>query len=252
MTKSDRRLRIDRSRLERVLEVIAQATIGNYDGRVPINEHGEAAPADPSEASGVEPIPPPDAESIEAPGFGPTDPFVELEVALNMLLEELEVTRSRSREQNREIERQASQLAQQHIELVRALSIPIIVVWPGVLALPIIGAVDAERAAQMSEAMLLRVVAERASHVILDLTGAAAIQAETARSLLRMATAVRMLGSRCLLTGISPEMARTLVELDFDAASLQTLPQLSDGLLRVLAEKGQRLIATTPPRGPAR
>lgn len=252
MTKSDRRLRIDRSRLERVLEVIAQATIGNYDGRVPISEHGEDLAADPREPSGVAPIPAADAESLEAPGFEPADPFVELEVALNMLLEELEVTRSRSREQNREIERQAAQLAQQHIELVRALSIPIIVVWPGVLALPLIGAVDAERAAQMSEAMLLRVVAERATHVILDLTGAAAMQAETARSLLRMAGAVRMLGSRCLLTGITPEMARTLVELDFDAASVQTLPQLSDALLRVLAEKGQRLIANTPQRAPTR
>jgi rsbT co-antagonist protein RsbR len=172
-----------------------------------------------------------------------------------MLLEELEVTRGRSREQNREIERQAAQLAQQHIELVRALSIPIITVWPGVLALPIIGAVDADRASQMSEAMLTRVVSERATHVILDLTGAAAIQSETARSLLRMASAVSMLGSRCLLTGVSPEMARTLVELDFDTASVQTLPQLSDGLLRVLADKGQRLVSQSPQpaqRPPAR
>lgn len=212
--KTDAPLSVERARIERVLAALAQATLGNYDARVEVDEN--------------------------------TDEFLELEVALNILLDELALTRAQGLTQEQQIQQQAALLAQQHRELLRALSTPIIVVSPGVLALPIIGAVEAERAAQMSESMLARVVSERASHVILDLTGAGAIESETARSLLRMASAVRMLGARCLLTGISAEMARTLVQLDFDTADVQVLPQLSDALLRVFADKGQRLRSSAP------
>jgi rsbT co-antagonist protein RsbR len=218
MTTTSSTIPVDRERIEQVLKALAQAALGNYDIRVDVS--------------------------------GVADEFLELEVALNLLIEELGLARRETREQHAEISRQAVQLAAQQAELVRALSTPIIAVWPGVLALPIVGTVDADRATQMSESMLQRVVADRATHVILDLTGAGSIAAETARSLLRMAQAVRMLGSRCLLTGISPEMAQTLIQLDFDATDVQTLPQLSDALVRVLSEKGQRLVKGAPRPGP--
>lgn len=212
MTTTSSTIPVNRERLEQVLKALVETALGNYDARVTVS--------------------------------GVADEFLELEVALNLLIEELGLARKETREQHEEIQRQAAQLVSQQDELVRALSTPIIVVWPGVLALPIVGTVEADRATQMSESMLSRVVAERATHVILDLTGAGSIAAETARSLLRMAQAVRMLGSRCLMTGISPEMARTLIQLDFDATDVQTLPQLSDALVRVLSEKGQRLVTS--------
>lgn len=198
---------IDRERLDRMLGVFAEATLGNYDVRIPALEES------------------------------PDDSFLELEVAANMLLDELLAERARTRRQQQEIQEQAELLRVQQAELVRALSTPIVVVAPGVLALPIIGTVQADRAQNMTEAMLARVVAERATHVILDLTGAGDIAAGTAASLLRMAQSVRLLGSRCILTGLSPEMAKTLVKLDFDSSQVVTLPQLADALAMVLTEK---------------
>lgn len=202
-------------RLQRLLNLLAQAILGNLDVRVDT----EALPAD--------------------------DAFLELEVAFNYLLDELKLSRERNREQQAAIEAGAQQLLAKQQELVNALSTPIIVVARGVLALPIIGAVEADRALTMSEAMLDRVVRERATHVILDLTGAGTIAAGTAQSLLRMAAAVRLLGARCILTGISAEMAQTMVGLGFDDAGVSTLPQLADALAVVLGRQGQ-LAATSP------
>jgi rsbT co-antagonist protein RsbR len=203
-------IEVRRKRIEQVLEVLAQAALGNYNARI----------------SGL--------DGLEA------DEFLNLEVATNMLLDELRQSQQRNLEQTQAIDRHREELRQKQAELVRALSTPIIAVAPGVLALPIIGAVEADRAASMTEAMLDRVTTERATHVILDLTGAGEIELGTARSLVRMAQAVRLLGSRCIVTGISPKMAQALVTLSFDLADVRTLPQLADALALVLAEKAKQ------------
>jgi rsbT co-antagonist protein RsbR len=187
------------TRLEQVLRILAEAALGNYGIRISNLEH----------------------ES--------DDKFLELEVAVNMMLDELQLVRQRDLEQQEKLLAQAEQLRLQQSELV-----------PGVLALPIIGAVELERAQRMTEAMLERVVQERATHVILDLTGAGDIAAGTAQSLLRMATALGLLGSRCIITGLSPTMARTLVSLQFDSSKIIALPQLADALTLVLHEKALR------------
>lgn len=202
-------LQVRRDRVARILDILGQATLGNYGPRI----------------TGIES----EAE----------DEFLELEVATNMLLDELQLTREQREAQRLELIRQSERLRLQQEELVRALSTPIIAVTEGVLALPIIGTVEADRARTMTEALLGRVVAERATHVILDLTGAGEIAQTTARSLVQMAQAMRMLGTRPMLTGISPEMALTLVGLDFDISQVPTLPQLADALALVLAEKSR-------------
>jgi len=200
-------IEVHRARVTRLLDVLAATALGDYSARI----------------SGIE------GES--------EDEFLELEVAANMLLDELQLTRQQHEAQQLEIVRQSERLRLQQEELVRALSTPIIVVAAGVLAMPVIGAVEAERAQNMTEALLARVVAERSTHVILDLTGAGEISPTTAQSLLRMTQAMRLLGTRPLLTGISPAMAQTLVALNFDISQLATLPQLADALALVLAEK---------------
>nr|WP_276599004.1 STAS domain-containing protein [Nannocystis sp. SCPEA4] len=124
--------------------------------------------------------------------------------------------------------------------MVQALSTPVITVWPGVLALPIVGRVDDERAAMITTTLLERVAAERATHVILDLTGVGAIAGNTMPALLRMVRAIGLLGASCLLTGISPAVAQQIVALGADASSapVRALAQLSDALAHVLAQKG--------------
>src|SRR5690606_34621549 len=111
------------------------------------------------------------------------------------------------------------------------------VVWPGVLALPIVGRVDDERAATITATLLERVTRERASHVIIDLTGVGTIAAATMPAILRMVRAIGLLGATCLLTGIRPEVARQIVGFGGEESRVRSLAQLSDALALVLAEK---------------
>ena len=199
-------------RIERVIYFLAQATAGQWDERIPLDDEGSAR-------------------------------LLELEYGVNMLLDELAQTRASSESRQREIEQQAAQLAEHQQEMLRLLSTPVISVWPGVLALPIIGEVGPERAATMTESVLDRVVSERATHFILDLTGMMAVGPDTARSLLRMAQAVRLLGARCLLTGIGPQLASALVGLTFELSDVTALPTLADAIAYVLQERGVHLVS---------
>lgn len=169
--------------------------------------------------------------------------MLELEYGVNMLLDELAQTRSDSEARQREIEQQSFRLAEHQQEMLRLLSTPVITVWPGVLALPIIGEVGPDRAANMTESVLAHVVSERATHIILDLTGMKAVGADTARSLLRLAQAVRLLGARCLLTGIGAQLASVLTSLTFELSDVIALPTLADAIAHVLKERGVHLVS---------
>jgi rsbT co-antagonist protein RsbR len=189
---------IDSDRIERLLEVLAAASNGDYGVRVPL-------------------------EDID-------DLFLEVEVGVNYLLDELILRRNHS-------QAQAQQITKQTAALVEALSTPILVVWPGVLALPLIGRLDVARATNISSTLLDRVASDRASHVILDLTGVETIEASTISALLRMVRAIGLLGAKCLITGLQPNGARQIVELSADISQLRTVARMSDALARVLAEK---------------
>lgn len=197
---------IEDTRLERLLGIIVAAANGDYDVRVPVEDH--------------------------------EDPFLEVEVGVNFLLEELIDRRHQNEKQHEELVARTQQLASQQDDLVQALSTPVIAVWPGVLALPIVGRVDDERSAAITATLLDRVVAERASHVILDLTGVGAIAPSTMPAILRMVRAIGLLGAACLLTGIRPDVAQQIVALDDGDRRIRSLARLSDALALVLADKG--------------
>ncbi|KIG16585.1 RsbR, positive regulator of sigma-B [Enhygromyxa salina] len=179
------------------------------------------------------------------------DEFLEMEVGINFLLEELLVRRKENEAQREEIIAGAKQIAAQSAALVAALSTPIIVVWPGVLALPLIGPIDSERASHISATLLARVTAERATHVILDLTGVDRVETQTLTALLRMIRSLRLIGAACFVTGISARGARQIVELGVEAAHFRSLSRVSDALALVLAEKtvkrGDTRHFTAPP-----
>jgi len=141
---------------------------------------------------------------------------------LRVYAEELE---SKNRQLEDEIEERAQQAA-----LMRAMSTPIIRVWKGVLALPVIGLLDAVRAAQMMDALLREILEVKARYAIVDLTGVERVDAETAAHLSNIVGAVGLLGSRCVLSGISPAMAQTMVEHDLASPAFLTFSKLEDAL----------------------
>jgi rsbT co-antagonist protein RsbR len=117
---------------------------------------------------------------------------------------------------------------------IEELSTPIIQVWDGVLCLPVIGLVDAERAARMTEELLAAVARAGAAFVVVDLTGVAEVDASTADGIVGMVRASALLGASCLLSGISAPMARAVVELGLDLQGVRTFSSLHAALRSVL------------------
>lgn len=130
-------------------------------------------------------------------------------------------------------------LQQQIIEIQRTalseLSTPIIPLADGVIAMPLVGAIDSERARQIMQALLDGLSATRAHTAILDITGVRAVDSHVAGALLQSARAARLLGARVLVTGIRPEVAQALVGLGTDWAGIETLATLQAAVALALA-----------------
>ncbi|MBL9102517.1 MAG: STAS domain-containing protein [Myxococcales bacterium] len=118
---------------------------------------------------------------------------------------------------------------------IRTLSAPILEIWDGVVAVPLIGELDAAGPQELAARLLARLARSRVAWVILDLTGVAEIDAALAGHLVQLASAVRLMGARGLVTGIGPGVARTLVGLDVSLAGLVALASLRDGLKHCIA-----------------
>jgi rsbT co-antagonist protein RsbR len=129
---------------------------------------------------------------------------------------------------------------------VQELSTPILELWEDVLALPVIGVVDSRRSAEMMERLLDEIVRSQSRFVIIDLTGVEVIDTSTADHFMKLVKAVGLIGARCVLTGIRPAVAQTLVDLDVNFGTLETLRNLKYGLrycLRWLdAEDAERTV----------
>lgn len=124
---------------------------------------------------------------------------------------------------------------------VEQLSTPILELWEDVLALPVIGIVDSRRSAEMMERLLHEIVQKQSRFVIIDLTGVEVIDTSTADHFMKLVKAVGLIGARCILTGIRPAVAQTLVDLDVSFGQLETLRNLRHGLrycLRWLDNEG--------------
>jgi GAF domain-containing protein/anti-anti-sigma regulatory factor len=121
--------------------------------------------------------------------------------------------------------------ADQHkTEMIAELSTPIIPIWDGVLLAPIIGTLNAERAEAMTDALLQRMAGGGADVMILDITGVSNIDTDAAQHLHNTVSAVRVLGARCIITGIRGSVAQTLVHLGITLEDIETRRKLSDAL----------------------
>jgi rsbT co-antagonist protein RsbR len=122
-------------------------------------------------------------------------------------------------------------------ETLRALSTPILKVAPGVLLLPVIGRIDAERTTSMMEMLLQAIVQSASTVTILDLTGVAEVDAESASHVLSIVHAAGLLGSECLVSGIRAQIATTLVELGVSTENMRTFGTLSAALAHALKDR---------------
>lgn len=116
------------------------------------------------------------------------------------------------------------------VRMMMELSTPVTQVWDGILTLPLIGTIDTSRAKQIMEELLKKIVETQASIVILDITGVPIVDTMVANNLIKTVQAAALIGARCLLVGISPQIAQTLVHLGINLSSIETCATLRSGL----------------------
>lgn len=133
-----------------------------------------------------------------------------------------------------------------HQQAIRELSTPVIRVHDGVLLLPLVGAIDSLRAHQVMEHVLVRVVEEQAKCVIIDIAGVPVVDTKVADHLVKTTSAVRLLGAQTILTGISAQVARTMVQLGVDVSTMHTQARLAEGLEFALTLVGKAIGARSP------
>jgi rsbT co-antagonist protein RsbR len=176
------------------------------------------------------------------------DEFSELETAFSIFVRELgeakaELNRALAQQEsiNRELEGKLETIEMQQAA-IRELSTPIIEVWAGVLCLPVVGIVDSQRSAEMTETLLETIVAKQARMAIVDITGIDVMDTKTADHFIKMARAVRLLGAECIVSGINPGIAQTLTHIGVDLTGVRTLRSLRDALQLYLRETEQLVI----------
>ncbi len=177
------------------------------------------------------------------------DTFAWLEAGFNDFLSRLQVIKNdlqdalvRAESSNRELEARLETIERQQAA-IRELSTPLIEVWAGVLCLPVVGIVDSQRSAEMTEALLDAIVTKQSRTAIIDITGIDAMDTKTADHFIKMAKAVRLLGAECILSGINPAIAQTLTHIGVDLAGVRTMRNLRDALQAFLRDQSAHSLA---------
>ena len=123
-------------------------------------------------------------------------------------------------------------------EELMELSTPVVKLWEGILALPIIGTLDSARTQIMMESLLQMIVQTGSQVAIIDITGVPTVDTLTAQHLLKTVTAARLMGADCIISGIRPQIAQTIVYLGVDLADITTKAPLADAFLLALKRSG--------------
>lgn len=138
--------------------------------------------------------------------------------------------------------RSREEIIRQQREDMMELSTPVIKVWDKILTLPIIGTLDSRRAQLMMEALLHKIVETGSTIAILDITGVKTMDTLVANHLIKTVTASRLMGARCILTGVSPAIAQTMVQLGIDLSQITTRAQMADGIRLAFEMTGRTVV----------
>ncbi len=118
------------------------------------------------------------------------------------------------------------------------LSTPVVKLWDGILALPLIGTLDSARTQVVMESLLQRIVDTGAEVAIIDITGVPTVDTLVAQHLIKTVTAARLMGADCIISGIRPQIAQTIVHLGVDLGNVMTKAALADALVAALRQRG--------------
>ena len=137
-------------------------------------------------------------------------------------------------------------ITRQQQELLE-LSTPVVKLWDGILALPIIGTLDSARTQVVMENLLQTIVATNSKYAIIDITGVPTVDTLVAQHLLKTITAARLMGAECIISGVRPQIAQTIVHLGINLEDVMTKAKLSDALALALQRSGRTVVARNPP-----
>jgi rsbT co-antagonist protein RsbR len=128
-------------------------------------------------------------------------------------------------------------IGRQQMELLE-LSTPVVKLWDGILALPMIGTLDSARTQIVMESLLQKIVETESQIAIIDITGVPTVDTLVAQHLLKTVTALRLMGADCIISGVRPQIAQTIVHLGVDLQGVTTKANLADALALALKRTG--------------
>lgn len=160
--------------------------------------------------------------------------------AANVLLDKLGLYTTEIYQKTRE-----EVIARQQSEMLE-LSTPVVKLWDGILALPMIGTLDSGRTQVVMETLLDRIVETGAQIAILDITGVPTVDTLVAQHLIKTVTAARLMGADCIISGIRPQIAQTIVHLGVDLSSIITKTSLADAFALALQRRSMRVVKVQP------
>jgi rsbT co-antagonist protein RsbR len=132
-------------------------------------------------------------------------------------------------------------IRRQETEMVE-LSTPVVELWEGILALPVIGTLDSTRAQTVMENLLQKIVETGSSYAIIDITGVPTVDTLVAQHLLKTIAAARLMGAECIISGIRPQIAQTIVHLGVELQGVATKSTLADAFAIALARRGLTVV----------
>ncbi|MER6623648.1 STAS domain-containing protein [Streptomyces sp. NPDC000931] len=138
-----------------------------------------------------------------------------------------------------------SLIDRQRLQLLEVAT-PVIKLWDGIVAVPLIGTLDSARSQVVMETLLNAVVEQHARFAILDITGVPTVDSLVAQHLMKTVAAARLMGAECVVSGIRPAIAQTIVHLGLDLGTVKTRASLADALGYCLHELGTNIVHAAP------
>jgi rsbT co-antagonist protein RsbR len=170
--------------------------------------------------------------------------LVESMLAADGLLDKLGLYTTEVYQQSRE------QLIRRQQEEMLELSTPVVQLWEGIVALPLIGTLDSARTSVVMETLLQTIVDTRSELAIIDITGVPTVDTLVAQHLLKTVAAARLMGADCIISGIRPQIAQTMVHLQIDLSAVTTKATMAEALRFALKRRGNESYSVLKNRSP--